>query len=86
MRVFLQWLLALALLMASGIQVARSTHEVRSLHAQLQKAQRTQDDGLAEHSRLLLERAALSAYQNVERLAETELHMQFPHNVERIER
>ena len=86
MRAFLQWLVALALLMASGIQVAQSTQEVRSLHAALQKAQRTQDDGLAEHSRLLLERAALSAYQNVERLAETELQMQFPHTVERIER
>jgi len=85
MRGFLQWLFALLALVASGIQVAHSTHEVRRLHAALQDAQRIQDEGLAEHSRLLLERAALAAYQNVERLAESQLSMQFPHKVERVE-
>ena len=85
MRGFLQWLLALVLLVGSGIQVTRSTHEVRRLHAALQDAQRIQDEGLAEHSRLLLERAALAAYQNVEWLAESRLQMQFPHRVERVE-
>ncbi|MEQ8482938.1 MAG: cell division protein FtsL [Pseudomonadales bacterium] len=70
---------------ASGIQVALVSHEVRQLHGELEAAQKAQDEHLAEYSRLLLERSALSAYQNVERLAERELAMQFPDTVEFIE-
>lgn len=70
----------------SGIQVVRVSHEVRRLHAELEAAQKAQDEHLAEYSRLLLERSALSAYQNVERLAEQKLAMQFPDQVERVER
>lgn len=70
---------------ASGIQVALVSHEVRRLHGELEAAQKAQDEHLAEYSRLLLERSALSAYQNVERLAERELAMQFPDTVEFIE-
>lgn len=77
-------LVLLAAVVASGIQVARVSHEVRTLHGELEAAQRAQDEHLAEYSRLLLERSALSAYQNVERLAQNELSMQFPENVERI--
>jgi len=81
------WLLliALALAVASGIQVARQTHEVRRLHAEIQAMQRTQDELFSEYSRLLLERSALAAYQNIERVAEAELAMQFPDKVERLE-
>jgi cell division protein FtsL len=82
-----QALLFLVLLMAvvgSGIQVAMIGHEVRLRHGELEAAQKAQDQHLAEYSRLLLERSALSAYQNVERLAETELDMTFPATVERI--
>jgi len=81
-------LLFLALLLAlvgSGIQVALVSHDVRQLHGELQAAQHVQDEQLSEYSRLLLERSALSAYQNVERLAQSELGMQFPDAVERIE-
>lgn len=67
---------------ASGVQVAVVSHEVRTLHGELEAAQKSQDEHLAEYSRLLLERSALSAYQNVERLAERELAMQFPETVE----
>jgi cell division protein FtsL len=72
-------------IVASGIQVALVSHEVRRLHGELEAAQRAQDEHLAEYSRLLLERSALSAYQNVERLAEEKLAMEFPRTVERIE-
>jgi len=83
-----QALLFVALLVAvvaSGVQVALVSHEVRRLHGALEAAQQAQDEHLAEYSRLLLERSALSAYQNVERLAEEELAMQFPETVERID-
>ena len=78
-------LLLLVVVVGSGIQVALVSHEVRRLHGELEAAQKAQDEHLAEYSRLLLERSALSAYQNIERLAETELAMQFPESVERIE-
>lgn len=81
------WLGVLLLaVVGSGLQVVFATQEVRLLHGELQAAQRAQDEYLAEYSRLLLERSALSAYQNVERLAETELAMQFPETVERLHR
>ncbi|MCZ6656276.1 MAG: cell division protein FtsL [Gammaproteobacteria bacterium] len=70
----------------SGAQVAFVTHEVRETHVELQALLRDQDRLLAEHSRLLLERGALAAYQNVERVAEAELSMHFPTDVERIPR
>lgn len=79
------FVLLLLAVVGSGIQVALVSHEVRRLHGALENAQKTQDEHLAEFSRLLLERSALSAYQNVERLAEEELAMQFPETVERIE-
>lgn len=85
LRQVIAFLVLLAAVVASGIQVALVSHQVRSLHGELERAQRAQDGHLAEYSRLLLERSALSAYQNVERLAQTELAMQFPEDVERIE-
>jgi cell division protein FtsL len=74
----------LALVTASGVQVALVSHEVRRLYAELQAAQRTQDEHLSAYSRLLLERGALSSYQNIERLAEVELAMHFPAEVQRV--
>jgi len=81
------WLLLIVLVaaVASGIQVALQSHEVRRLHGEVQAAHRAQDELLAEYSRLLLERSTLAAYQNVERLAQAELAMQFPETVERLE-
>ena len=85
MRMLSAWLIALLAVIGSGIQVVQQTHDVRRLHGQLQDAQHMQDAELAKHSRLLIERAALAAYQNVERIAQSELAMQFPLTVERIE-
>jgi len=82
---FATWLLLLVLVVASGLQVARTSQEVRSLHVLREQAQREQDEHLAEYSRLLIERAALAAYQSVERTARDELGMSFPEDVERIE-
>ena len=83
---FVVWLVLLAAVVASGVQVALQSQEVRRLHVALEAAQDAQDSLLAEYSRLLIEHGALSAYQNVERIAEDELGMTFPDHVERIER
>lgn len=78
-------LLLLVAVVASGVRVAYSSQEVRSLHAQLQAAQQRQDAELAEHSRLLLERSMETSYANVERVAESQLDMVFPEQAEQIE-
>lgn len=88
----LQWSSAAVLLallisvVASGLLVVQRTHEVRQLHKGLEAARQRQDRLLDEHSRLLLERGALSAYYNVERLAETDLGMRFPDQVRQVPR
>lgn len=84
-RALIVFVVLLVAVVGSGIQVALVSHDVRSLHGELEVAQKAQDEHLAEYSRLLLERSALSAYQNVERLAEDELDMRFPQDVERID-
>jgi len=81
---FLIWLVMLVVAVGSGIQVALSAHQTRTLHAQLETAQKAQDDALAVQSRLLIERATLAAYQNVERAAQTELNMQFPASAKQV--
>jgi cell division protein FtsL len=82
---FLLWLVTVAILVASGIQVAFSTHRVRQLHMALQDVQAERDDALQEYSRLQLELAAVAAYQNIERTAEERLDMAFPSDVQRID-
>ena len=69
---------------ASGLQVVMAAHQLREIHGMLEATRNHQDLLLAEHSRLLLERGALAAYHHVERVAEAELKMQFPDEVERI--
>ena len=64
-----------------GLQIAHQSQRVRALYGELQQNQRDQDALLAEHSRLLLERATLASYHNVDRLAEQELGMRFPDRV-----
>ena len=82
---FAIWVLLLLAVVLSGVQVASTSQEVRRLHVVREEAQRRQDEHLAEYSRLLIERGALSAYRNVERVARDELAMSFPEDVERIE-
>ena len=76
----------LAGVVASGLLVVQRAHEVRQLHKGLEAARHQQDRLLDEHSRLLLERGALSAYYNVERVAQTELRMRFPDQVRQVPR
>ena len=76
----------LACVVASGLLVVQRAHEVRQLHKGLEAARHQQDRLLEEHSRLLLERGALSAYYNVERVARTELNMRFPDQVRQVPR
>ncbi len=77
-------LILLACVVASGLQVVVTSHQLRKTQGLLQIARNQQDLLLAEHSRLLLEQGALVAYQHVERLAAEELGMRFPERVERI--
>ncbi len=69
---------------ATGIGVARLSQETRALYFALEQNQRAQDELLAQYSRLLLERSTLASYQNVDDIAERELGMLFPEQVERI--
>ena len=84
-RLFLCWLLALSVLVLSGIQVAFSTHGVRELHISLQAIQHDRDLAVEEYSRLQIELAAVAAYQNVERTAAEMLGMAFPAQVQRVD-
>ena len=81
---FALWLALLVAVVASGIQVAYSANETRDLHEALEAAQTSHDEAMAAQSRLLIERATLAAYQNVERTAQLELNMRFPQTVERV--
>ncbi len=78
-------MLLLLAVVASGVQVAYSSQAVRFLHGELQVAQQQQNEELAKHSRLLLERSVETAYANVERVAQIQLDMVFPERVEQIE-
>ena len=68
----------------AGVQTARQAHEWRALFRELAASQRSEDDHLREYRLLLLERATLAGYQNVERLAQEQLDMNFPDAVVRV--
>jgi cell division protein FtsL len=51
---------------------------MRGLYQELDLVQRQQNELLAEHSRLLLERGARASLNEVELAAEQELEMYFP--------
>ncbi len=69
---------------ATGVLVARSSQEMRTLYLALEQNQGARDDLLAQYSRLLLERSTFSSYQNVDEIAERTLNMRFPEQVERV--
>lgn len=83
-RAFAIALLVYALVAATGLAIASFSQSVRSLHIQLESAQRSQDELLAEYSRLLIERSMLASYHNVDQVAEGKLAMTFPETVERV--
>ena len=76
------WLaLGLAACLASGLvalQTVRQTTEMRETFQALVAAREREDDYLREYRLLLLERATFAGYQNVERVAGSELDMAFP--------
>lgn len=68
----------LLIMVVSGLSVVRHADEMRRLYQAAGDVQREQDNLLSEHSRLLLERSAMTSMQNVEQIAESELDMLFP--------
>ena len=70
----------------TGIQTARQSSEMRGLFQRLSTNQEVQDRLLAEYRLLLLERATLASYLNIESVATDDLNMQFPEQVRRVER
>lgn len=75
------FVILLIVIVSSGLAVVDNADDTRRLYQQLGATQQQQDELLAEHSRLLLERAALSSLQNIEQVAQTELDMEFPEQI-----
>ena len=70
-----------ALACVTGIAVALKAAEMRELFTHLEDVRRTRDGHLEEYKYLLLERATLKSYQDVERIAVAELDMRYPDEV-----
>ena len=70
-----------ALVAIASIGVARKAAEMRSLVTYLEDVRKTRDGHLEEYKYLLLERATIESYQDVERIAASELDMRFPPEV-----
>ncbi|MBV1906738.1 MAG: cell division protein FtsL [Pseudomonadales bacterium] len=68
----------------TGLYVSAGSQEMRGLFQQLTDIQLQQDNLLAEHSRLLLERSTHSTYQNIDQIAEVQLDMKFPESIQRV--
>jgi cell division protein FtsL len=66
---------------ASGLYSVDAAHVMRGLYGSMGEIQREQDSLLEDHSRLMLERGALTSMQNIEEVAASELGMQFPDQV-----
>ena len=62
----------------SALEMVDSAHRMRSLYQELDLVQQQQNELLAVHSRLLLERGARASLNEVEVAAEQELDMHFP--------
>lgn len=62
----------------SALEMVDSAHRMRSLYQELDLVQRQQNELLAVHSRLLLERGARASLNEVELAAQQDLDMHFP--------
>ena len=84
----LHWLVAAGAIYVgiaiSGIWIASMASDVRGRFVALEQNQRAQDALLAQYSRLLIERATLASYRNVDEVAARQLEMRFPEVVERV--
>jgi cell division protein FtsL len=73
------WAVAFGLLLvtitATGLSSVDSAHDMRALYGRMGEVQREQDGLLEGHSRLILERGALSSMHSVEEVAASELGM-----------
>ncbi len=70
----------------TGVLVARQSSEMRDLFQRLTHSEAIRDEHLRQYRLLLLERATLTGYQNVERVAEQRLGMRFPETVVKVAR
>lgn len=68
---------------ATGVLAARQAHEVRALFDEIERLRVEGDAQLVEYRQLLLERATLSAYHDVESIA-GERGMHYPRDVRRV--
>lgn len=84
LRTFLLGIGLLIVTVATAVQVTLQADTARDMARALDAAQKQKEHLLAERSRLLLERGALAAYQNVDRVAESELGMRFPQRPRRV--
>jgi cell division protein FtsL len=79
------WVVVFGLLLvaitATGLNRVDSAHDMRALYGRMGEVQRQQDGLLEGHSRLMLERGALTSMQSVEEVAGSELGMKFPDEV-----
>ena len=71
-------LAAYAAATVAGLQTAQQSAERRELFQRLSASQDAEDQHLREYRLLLLERATLAGYQNVEVVAKDQLDMRFP--------
>ena len=75
----------LASICYSGLQVVNAAQDTRMLYQQLGEVQKQQDALLEQNSRLSLERSSLSSLQKIEQVAELELDMEFPVEVQGVQ-
>ena len=79
------WVVAFGVLLvaitATGLNRVDSAHDMRGLYGRLGEVQREQDGLLEGHSRLMLERGALTSMHSIEEVAQSELGMKFPDQV-----
>ncbi|MEM1232168.1 MAG: cell division protein FtsL [Pseudomonadota bacterium] len=68
----------------SAVEVARTAHRVRLLHAQLEELRMQQDEARLQHSELLLEISAVASLAQVQAVAQSRLAMEFPERLERV--
>lgn len=69
-----------------GVQTVRQSTQMRETFQRLVTAREREDEHLREYRLLLLERGTFAGYQNVERVAATELDMAFPEAVVQVAR
>ncbi len=62
----------------TGVQVVDAAADTRAIYQRLGEVQREENELLEETSRLSLERSSISSLQKVEQVAEQQLDMEFP--------